>query len=171
MEKKNTVDIWHGRCRRNINPLQRIKQIVMHHNLSLDLTTGRAAVCSFSVLFLKNPLIYQKKHQILEPFKQLGKFRSSKARSRFFKALLDTCSFKHYCNFCGDSFWDLLNHQLFKCKRTLKVRTKFLDKIRLYLRAKKLVMPITDKHLLITYALENNDVLCYFTKFLAQINY
>ena len=143
----------------------------MNHNLSLDLTTSRAAVCSFSVLFLKNPFIYQKKYQILEPFRQLGKFRSSKARSRFFKALLDTCTFKHCCNFCGDSFCDLLNHQLFNCRRLLKERTELLDKTRLCLRTKEQATAITDKHLLIAYALENNKVLCYFTKFLANTNY
>ena len=169
--KYKTIDIWHGRCRRNINPLRWIKQVVVKHNLNKDLNASRKKSCSFSILFLKNPFIYQKTYHILEPFLQVGQFSSSNTRSRFLKALLDTCSFTHPCDFCGESFHDLLQHQLFNCSRLTRERTKLFATIQPHISKSSIVTPLTDKHIFFAKSLTCKHILKPFTDFLQSVNY
>ena len=169
--KYKTIDIWHGRCRRNINPLQWIKQVVIKHNLCKDLEVGRTKACSFSMLFLKNPFNYQIKYQILEPFLRVGQFCSSTTRSKFLKALLDTCPFSRSCSFCEGRFHELLHHQLFNCNRLTRERTKLFATIQPHISKRSQVTQVTDKHKLIASALTNKHILQPFTEFLKLVNY
>ena len=110
--KYTAIDIWHGISRPKVNPMRWIKKLVLDFNLSKDLSVGKKETeCSFSALFLTNPLVYRNKYQILEPFRVVGRFRSTDARKSFFKALLYNSPYLRPCIFCNESFKDQLHHK------------------------------------------------------------
>ena len=166
--KYNAIDIWNGTCRRKGNPMLWIKKIVCDFNLSSDLSVGRKTACSFSAQFLKNPFIYQKKYQILEPFRKLGQFHSTDARKRFHRALLETSKFLRPCSHCGSSFYDLLQHQLFSCKGLAKMRATLLTYLHSY-KSRNLPYTLSSKHAIMAAALKNKNILLAFSNFLDTV--
>ena len=148
-----------------------IKKIVTNFNMSKDLSVGRKIECSSSALFLKNPLIYKNKYHILEPFRLVGRFRSTDARKSFFKALLDNCPYLRRCIFCYRSFKDLLNQKRFACQGLSRESPTLLIALKRFLGCKRTEKVIIDKHKVMSAALGSKSILEAFTDFLELIKY
>ena len=141
--KYNIIHIWHGiavsgrldpgrALSRVINPLRRIKNIIISQNLDKDLQVGKGKICSFASFFLTGPSSYQKKYHIAEPFSQPRCFASPKARKHFVKALLHPCSYTEDCCFCGQRYNDKLNHILTDCPQNPSYKKELHLRLALY---------------------------------------
>ena len=142
--KYNLVNLWNGiaipsgiinfkiNASGVINPLRRLKNIVITRNLHEDLKIGRNKACSFASLFLSNPFDYQKNYHLIAPFSQTTCFASPKGRKYFIKAILHSCSFIEECSNCGQQYKDKLHHYLNSCPLISGYRKELYLKLSLY---------------------------------------
>ena len=142
--KYNLINLWNGiaiptgnlnpriAASGIVNPLRRIKNIIITHNLQKDLNVGKNSSCSFASLFLNSPSAYQKKYHLVEPFCQSGCFASPSGRKHFIKALLHPCSFSENCARCGQKYKDKLNHYLTACPPIFEHRKELRLRLTLY---------------------------------------
>ena len=139
----NIIHIWHGIARSGnldpsrapscvINPLRRIKNVIISENLCKDLEVGRTNACSFAELFLNSSSSYQKKYHLVEPFCQPLCFASPKARKHFVKALLHPCSYSEDCCLFGQQYKDQLNHLLSACPQNPGFKKELHLRLALY---------------------------------------
>ena len=130
--KYNAINIWHGIVPEKLNPLRSIKKIILTKNLRNDLEIGRIHTCSFSNIFLSNPLIYQKKYQVIEPFNRIDYSSCPNDSHVFIKTLLDPNSYTKECEHCGLRCKDMCTHLLTQCQKLTESRNIFHMKLSFY---------------------------------------
>ena len=134
--KYGSMNIWHGKCPKNVNPLARIKRIVQAHQLRLDLEKLRRSNCAYSTL-----RIFKDKKYTLEPWLQgMGRFASTRHRRMFLYALLDVANYDRQCGNCGATDKDITSHGLQECPRVEHQREIFHITMKLYNAPKELDM-------------------------------
>ena len=141
--KYNIVHIWHGiASSRNINPgiaasglvnpLRRIKDIIISRNINKDLDEGKTKTCTFAQLFLKGLQTSNKRYRLVEPFSHASCFATPIARKHFVKALLHPGTYLENCCFCGQQHRDRLKHFLSECTGTSGYRKELHLRLTLY---------------------------------------
>ena len=132
--KYGSMNIWHGKCPKRVNPLARIKRIVEAHNLQLDLGILRRSNCAYSTL-----RIFKDKRYTLEPWLQeVGRFASTRHRRVFLYAWLDVANYDRQCANCGATVKDITSHGLQECPRLEQQRKIFELTMKLYNAPKEL---------------------------------
>ena len=135
--KYDAIRIWHGDLQarnplQRLNPFRMIKPIVSSKNLWDDLARGRTRSSPFSIVYLANPFRYQKRYQLVDVFLELDAFYTRRAQAKFIRALLYGGAFRTRCNFCDGEFSDLLDHKLFRCNGTARLRDRLKANLDLY---------------------------------------
>ena len=100
-------------------------------NLSDDLARGRTRSSPFSIVYLADPFRYQKRYQLVDVFHELDAFYARRAQAKFVRALLYGGAFRARCN-CNGEFSDLLDHKLFRCNVTIRLRDRLKANLDLY---------------------------------------
>ena len=135
--KYNAMRIWHGEFHapnplRRPNPFRMIKRIVSSKSLFDDLARGRTRTSPFSAVYLSNPFRYQKRYQLVDVFLEIGAFHTRKAQAKFVRALLYGGAFRVKCGSCNAEFTNLLDHKLFRCHATARLRQRLKANLNLY---------------------------------------
>ena len=126
--KYGSMNTWHGKCPKKVNPLKRIKRIVQAYQIQLDLERLRRSNCAYSKL-----RIFKDKRYTLEPWLQeVGRFASTKHRGVFLYALLDEANYDRQCKNCGRLVKDITTHGLNECSEVEHQREIFEKTMRLY---------------------------------------
>ena len=132
--KYSRMDIWHGQCPKNINPLVRINSIVESYHLKKDVETARRTNSAYTAL-----KVFKEKRYSLEPWlMDIGRFPSTKHRRVFLYSLMDICNYERVCRNCGSKATDIMKHGLTECSALASHRRKFRMLMRFYNTPKEL---------------------------------
>ena len=77
--KYNVIEFWHGKLPIGVNPNLFIKEKVKKYHLKRELQIGRNKSCAFSHIYLQNKFLYQEDFHLIQPFKTLNFFSSTRA--------------------------------------------------------------------------------------------
>ena len=176
--KIGNMSFWHGRHRenaylqRNVNPLNTIKRAVTTYHLCKDFNTAKTKDCLFTKLYLSNCESYKDRYFLTKPFTSIGTFHNSSSRLKLIKVLLSRNKYLQSCSFCSMSFYNLLLHQIYACSYLKSMRETFRNKLLFYgCPFDPHPFQPNDFPKLLSYVLQDKNLLRAFTAFLEEIDY
>ena len=126
--KYNRMDIWHGQCPKKINPLSRIRNIVLDYHLKNDEETARRVNC----IYTRITVLKAKKYNFEERLTKLDIFQNTDHRSVFLQALLESDKYEKECRNCEQRVRNFTQHGMEECKAVEQQRTLFKMRMKFY---------------------------------------